>query len=375
MMSLIMLQQNAARLAHDSAIFPDWVQASGGNVSVKDEAADILVIKASGTRFSNVTAHHGLVGVRLSGVRALLDDPQFEGLSFIQQQDHMGSLLGSWVLPECQGRPSLETGFHSLGPSVVLHTHPIAVLALVCQRQGPAMMTEAMQGLPAEAVWVARRPPGFSLALEVRKALQAQPKARVVWMENHGLAVFGDTVESVLELNRACIQRCLEIFGQPAAPEVFGSAEVLEKVRDRLRHFLTRDLKAAHAHTALASSPYAKALASGGAWAWQPLLADDVLFCGYRVPLLSAEQAMDHACLQAHFADAPQRLAVAVEGHGVVMAAAHETALEYMHEMLHTNSLARAMARTRGALKPLDDETCRLIAGMEGERFRQRLAG
>jgi ribulose-5-phosphate 4-epimerase/fuculose-1-phosphate aldolase len=373
-MSLERDLEEAAGLARAAAL-PLWSPASGGNVSVKDEAADTLVVKASGMRFSELTPAHGLARLRLSGLKAMLDDTSYDALSYFDQQDRAGRAQAACLLPGCSERPSLETGFHSLGDRVVLHTHPIPLAAALSMKDGRGLALDLAQGLGQGAVWVDLRPPGYSLAQRIRQEMAKSPRANLALMQNHGLAVWGPDADTALGLTRTLVERCQSAFGLPEPPAMSPDAALMQQVRAGLERLLCQELGAAAAFSALATDPYAAALAHDGEWAWQPVLADDALFCGLQVPLLSIEQALNGAGLAARFKGAPRRVAVAVQGQGVAAAAETPRALEYLLEMLHANALTRAMTRRRGETLALSPDVCEAVAGMEGERYRQRLAG
>jgi|GEM_PF-7060967 ribulose-5-phosphate 4-epimerase/fuculose-1-phosphate aldolase len=373
-MSLERDLEEAAGLARAAAL-PLWSPASGGNVSVKDEAVDTLVVKASGMRFSDLTPARGLARLRLSGVRQLLDDASYDALSYFEQQDRAGRAQAACLLPGSSERPSLETGFHALGDRVVLHTHPIPLAAALSMKEGRGLALDLAQGLGGGAVWVGLRPPGYSLARLIRQGMAKQPGASLALMQNHGLAAWGPDAATVLGLTQALVERCQAAFGLPEPPALTPDAGLMAEVRACLERLLCQELGASAAFSALATDPFAASLAHGAEWAWQPVLADDALFCGLQVPLLSPKQARDSADLAARFKGAPRRVAVAVQGHGVAAAAETPRALEYLLEMLHANAMTRAMTRRRGETLALSPEVCEAVAGMEGERYRQRLAG
>jgi ribulose-5-phosphate 4-epimerase/fuculose-1-phosphate aldolase len=372
-MSLESDLEEAASLARAAAL-PLWSPASGGNVSVKDEAADTLVVKASGMRLGELTPRRGLACLRLSGVRALLDDASYDALSFFDQQDRAGRAQAACLLPGPRERPSLETGFHSLGDRVVLHTHPIPLAAALSMREGRELAMDLAQGLGGGVVWVDLRPPGYSLARLIRQELGKRPGASLALLQNHGLVAWGPDAATVLGLTRSLAERCQTAFGLPEPPRLHPEAALLDAVRKGLERLLKQELGAANALSALATDPYAAGLAFDEEWAWQPVLADDALFCGMQVPLLSPSQALDPIGLAARFQGAARRVAVAVRGQGVAAAAETPRALETLLEMLRANALTRAMTRRRGKTLALSAEVCASVAGMEGERYRQRLA-
>jgi ribulose-5-phosphate 4-epimerase/fuculose-1-phosphate aldolase len=368
--------QQLETMTRAAARAPEWVQASGGNTSIKDEASGRLSVKASGLRFDEATAAEGFVTLDLKGVRALLDDASYDGMPFTAQQDRAGAEMAPLVLEAAEGmRPSLETGFHSLGGRCAVHTHPIAVAAGLSMEGGRELLLKELGGLGGGAVWADLRPPGYSLARVIRAALAEKPQASLVLMENHGLLAYADTPEQAVELTAQAVARCEALFGVPKPPVLGQNRGLLNRVAALLGKLLTESLGADEAVTAVADDPWAASHAAGAEWTWQPVCADDVIFCGLKVPLLSPTDAVDDTRLDGLYPDSARRAVLAVKGLGVVMAAPNKKALDWMQEMLHANARARAMTRLKGRTRALPPQVCVDVAGMEGEKYRQNLPG
>ena len=118
-----------------------------------------------------------------------------------------------------QPRPSIETLLHAfVAATHVDHTHPDAVIALTSSPDGRRLAEEAFG---AEAVWLDYQRPGFSMAKRVAELLEANPGARAVLLEKHGLVTWGETSAESYAATLEVVRRAAEAIGQ-AAGSRFG---------------------------------------------------------------------------------------------------------------------------------------------------------
>ncbi len=109
-------------------------------------------------------------------------------------------LRRSGLVPD-QPRPSIETLLHAFVPAPhVDHTHPDAIIALASPPDGERLVEEAFGD---EAVWLPYERPGFAMSRTIAELLDANPRARAVILEKHGLVTWGETGE---ESYRATIE-------------------------------------------------------------------------------------------------------------------------------------------------------------------------
>ena len=212
----------------------------GGNTSAKETALDhtgretrILWVKGSGTDLATITAA-GFAGLRLDELLPLRERETMDDAAMVDY------LLRSAVRPD-QPRPSIETLLHAFIPALhVDHTHPDAVIALTSTPRGREL---AEQTFGDDAVWLDYERPGFDMARRVALLLEANPSARAVLLEKHGLVTWGDTgeesyratIEFVTRASRAIIEAADGRFGLGGP----GGAEVEEgSVRTALAHSL-----------------------------------------------------------------------------------------------------------------------------------------
>ena len=182
------IEEFSARIGAD----PMLIQGAGGNVSWK--ADDTLWIKASGTWLADARDKDIFVPVDLRHLRSELLACRFDAAPVVQH----GSAM----------RPSIETMLHALMPhTVVVHVHAVNALALlVTQNPGPAL-TAALPAALGPWALVPYKKPGAELAQALSDALASNQRASVIFLQNHGVVVGGDSVQQVeallLTLNSA----------------------------------------------------------------------------------------------------------------------------------------------------------------------------
>lgn len=130
---------------------PDWIQACGGNISVKLPNGNML-IKASGEHLSSVSQRGGYVMISINGNHIL-----------------------------CSGKPSIETSFHlKIKHMYVVHVHSIATIATPPNQ---------FRKLYPNAQILPYINPGKEIAdvISVTPAVSGIPM--VTYLQNHGLII------------------------------------------------------------------------------------------------------------------------------------------------------------------------------------------
>jgi rhamnulose-1-phosphate aldolase/alcohol dehydrogenase len=164
----------------------------GGNTSAKGVVRDhagreqrVLWVKGSGTDLATITAS-GFAALRLDEILPLRERESMDDATMVDYLVRCGLEPG-------QPRPSIETLLHAFVPAAhVDHTHPDAVIALTSSPEGRRLAEEAFG---AEAVWLDYQRPGFDMSKRIAELLDANPGARAVLLEKHGLVTWGDTPE------------------------------------------------------------------------------------------------------------------------------------------------------------------------------------
>ena len=188
----------------------EYVKAGGGNTSCKTD--DTLWVKPSGTTLATLTPQ-GFVAMdraRLADLYAAQTPDDAAA-----REELVKNMMAAAVKPETPGRASVEAPLHdSLAARFVVHTHPAAVNGLTCAVGGCA----AAARLFPDALWVPYTDPGYTLCMAVREAIRAY-RARqgcepaLIFLENHGVFVSGDTAEAV----RAAYARVMQALASAYA--------------------------------------------------------------------------------------------------------------------------------------------------------------
>ena len=176
---------------------PEYVLAGGGNTSFKSK--DLLWVKGSGTSLATIQPEDFVVLER-----QLLDN-MWTAVYPENEADREAAVLADMMQARIKGenrRPSVETLLHNLFPQqYILHVHPAIVNGMTCALEGQAAMNKLFPG----AVWVAACKPGYILATECKKKMDAyrQETGRdcdLLFLENHGVFFAADTVEALDQL-------------------------------------------------------------------------------------------------------------------------------------------------------------------------------
>jgi len=164
----------------------------GGNTSSKGTAVDhagreqrVLWVKGSGTDLASITPA-GFAALRLDEINPLRRREEMDDAAMV-------GFLRRCALDPDQPRPSIETLLHAfIAAPQVDHTHPDAVIALTSSPNGRKLAEETFG---EEAVWHDYQRPGFDMSRRIAELLDANPLARAVLLEKHGLVTWGDSGE------------------------------------------------------------------------------------------------------------------------------------------------------------------------------------
>lgn len=125
-------------------------------------------------------------------------------------------------------KPSMEAPLHTLLGSYVIHTHPVAVAALVCSEEGPVGFTALF---PDKGhYWIDYVPPGEKLFQEVKRRLG--PAAhdageKVLFLQNHGLFVSAPSSARCMEIHDAVVLKLEKFFNVPESKEKLPQGKFL----------------------------------------------------------------------------------------------------------------------------------------------------
>lgn len=200
----------------------DYAILAEGNSSARIDE-DTFFITASGVNLRTAD-QDDFVRVSFDRAFALRDDESLDD----EQIRH--GLLNARVdaPPTCDKRPSTEVSIHATclripGVNFVGHTHPTAVNAITCS----VCFDDALRGrlFPDEIVLCGRAPilipyvdPGMPLAREIHRRINAfieqwREPPRIMLLQNHGLFVFGQTAQLVLDITAMAVKTARILAG------------------------------------------------------------------------------------------------------------------------------------------------------------------
>ncbi len=160
----------------------------------------VLWVKGSGTDLATID-ESGFAALRLDDLLPLRGRDAMDDAAMVDY------LRRSGLAPD-QPRPSIETLLHAFVPALhVDHTHPDAVIALTSSPRGRELAEEEFG---SEAVWLDYQRPGFDMSRRIAELLEANPEARAVLLERHGLVTWGET-------SHDAYRSTLEIVGRAAS--------------------------------------------------------------------------------------------------------------------------------------------------------------
>jgi rhamnulose-1-phosphate aldolase/alcohol dehydrogenase len=221
----------------------------GGNTSAKlsetdpltGETVEVLWVKGSG----------GDIGsMKLDGFATLYQD------KLLGLEQHYGGpndddkMVG--FLPHCtfnlNGRAaSIDTPLHSLLPYAhVDHVHPDAIIALAASSGGEAATRTIWGG---RIGWLPWKRPGYTLGVQLRDYVQANPHLEGVMLAGHGIICWADSARACYEHTVSLIADAAtylnsQLAGKPAfggvvAPASPHRAEIVSDLMPRLRGLMT----------------------------------------------------------------------------------------------------------------------------------------
>lgn len=201
----------------------DYVQAGGGNTSVKFEDGR-MAIKASGYRLKDMTVNSGFVCVDGASVKKYHceEHDAAEDCNKAAMEIAMNGIHE--IHGEKPARPSVEVGFHSVLKKYVLHLHPVYVNVLMCCSGGAKRALEIVEKRGLRAAWVPYSMPGYDLTKLILSAFEKYQKEtgqelQVIFLKNHGVLTTADTPEEVLWLMDEVNESIKEELRLPQFPD------------------------------------------------------------------------------------------------------------------------------------------------------------
>lgn len=197
----------------------------GGNTSAKVLETDPLT--GEKVRVMWVKGSGGDVGtIKLDGFATLYLD-KLEALKGIYKgvtdEDRMVGFLPHCTFNLNPRAASIDTPLHGFVPyDHVDHMHPDAIIAIAASKNSKEL-TQQIFG--DDIGWLPWRRPGFHLGLDLEAFVKANPKAKGVVLESHGLFTWDNDAKACYELTLAIINKAIEWFaGKTEGKVIFGGA-------------------------------------------------------------------------------------------------------------------------------------------------------
>lgn len=197
----------------------------GGNTSAKvmetdpltGEKVEVLWVKGSGGDVGTMK-RDGFATLYLDKLTALKS--LYRG---IEDEDRMVGLLPHATFNLNPRAASIDTPLHGFLPyRHVDHMHPDAIIAIAASKDSRVMTREIFGD---EIGWLPWRRPGFQLGLDLEAFARANPRAKGVVLESHGLFTWADTAKDVYELTLSVINKAIAWFAERTADRpAFGGA-------------------------------------------------------------------------------------------------------------------------------------------------------
>ncbi|KXF76340.1 short-chain dehydrogenase [Paramesorhizobium deserti] len=181
----------------------------GGNTSAKvtetdpltGEPVQVLWVKGSG----------GDVGtIKLDGFATLYQDKlnALKGIyKGVEDEDRMVGFLPHCTFNLNPRAASIDTPLHGFVPyKHVDHMHPDAIIAIAASKNSRELTKEIFGD---EIGWLAWRRPGFQLGLDLEAFVKANPQAKGVVLESHGLFTWADDAKVCYELTLDVINKAI----------------------------------------------------------------------------------------------------------------------------------------------------------------------
>jgi len=367
----------------------DFVQAGGGNTSVKTMDGKQMLIKASGARLADIGPETGWVALDLRKLQAIMDDPALAKLEPHKREKRvLEMLMASRAKPK--GRPSVESSLHAMLDRYVVHTHPIAITALVSSARAEKLVGKLSAKIGREILWVPCTDPGYTLARAMKNRIDRYRRRtgalpRVSLIGNHGLIISSPDYNEARRMTATVVTAALELMGgepEVTAPAPAGaneSASAAAIVRGALYKALGR-----RSLLRLETGPLARWLASTrGATVARitALTPDEIVYCRRRALLLPARALKTRDPLAAvsepvkkyadRFGFAPK--IVLLPGVGFAAIGAAPKALDASIETYLAAVRAKRIAGRSGAARPLPPARASFLEKWEVENYRSSL--
>lgn len=182
--------EDLIKLSNSIGNIKAYIQGGGGNTSIKI-SDNLMAVKASGTKLKDMSLEKGYCILNYKELNKYLSSITNNEVNFSKRVNSFSSFD--------QGRPSIETGFHSLLGSCVAHSHSAYLNVLLCSEEGKEILRKNFPN----SIWINYDTPGIDLTISIREKIKKIKnilnKKIIVFLENHGVIVSGPDYKTVIE--------------------------------------------------------------------------------------------------------------------------------------------------------------------------------
>jgi rhamnulose-1-phosphate aldolase/alcohol dehydrogenase len=198
---------------------------AGGNTSAKLTLPDpvtgvptrVLAVKGSGGDLGTLT-DDGVALLVMDRVLAL-ERRRRDGVS----EDDLVEYYESCRFGDGRAAPSIDTPLHAfIDLDHVDHLHPDAVIALAASADGEQLVGECYGD---DVLWLHWKRPGFDLALALRDACAARPRARGAVLGGHGFICWAATSDDCAATSLELIGRAEQFLADRGVADPFGPVD------------------------------------------------------------------------------------------------------------------------------------------------------
>jgi len=166
----------------------NYVQAAGGNISIKD--GDIIHIKKSGLSFRSMKDKNDIISLNIS------KEEMMQEVLSIKNKKNLENRYNKLIYQKNtnEERPSIELSFHIFGDKYTLHLHPTLINIFTCTEEGQEIIKKIC-GESDNMSYVDYYKPGIILTdaiLQERTTLN-----HITFLFNHGIIVTGPSKDSI----------------------------------------------------------------------------------------------------------------------------------------------------------------------------------
>ncbi|MBN2214783.1 MAG: SDR family NAD(P)-dependent oxidoreductase [Bacteroidales bacterium] len=211
-----------------------YVIAGGGNTSFKNDK--YIWIKASGTSLATINKD-GFVQLDRAKLKKISQASYSED-PFERERQVKEDLNNTIVDKDSGLRPSVETSMHDvIAYPFIVHTHPFLINGMLCAKRSKQAVGELF---PENTMYLEYVDPGYTLFKSVEQEIlkyreEKGKDPRIIFLENHGVFVGGNSIEEIKEIFRDIEKRIRkQVTADPVLDELEtdkSAKEILPAVR------------------------------------------------------------------------------------------------------------------------------------------------